>query len=555
MVSGINPSRIRHGRNGESAADAIILEERPDPPRRPPREGPWTLPPNVTTEDVVRTLDQKSVLPVLKNMFQFFVSQNNMDKLREPTPGPFMRRAHVPEAEPPAKKRKLARVPAGAADWDVPYPFDEGDGPEGYHQSWERDRAKQLVNEVVDIFKEAANKASFQKETYERARQFHLANMARTSNPYTQPLVPATIASQSIDQLLQSLLSDPGLSDASNGQTPTGDSVDHWMATFKDIMPSDDGTGFENLSFDDMLNQFTGGHLAEEMALSASRDASEPASAHTPAAFDDSLFSTMTSDTLFQHDPPPAPTSIEPSLTLYSSSTAGVSDLSIDPLLLALSSDGPSSTRDGSPMSSTPSLSLGNLSASTTPGPDTPLMAHSPFDLLGGPDLTQHAQQGTLLQQVLRQQLFNPFTSGQEWFGGFPGVAPAVGAPYDRKGKGKTNAQLPTMLVDPMVASSSNTGPGVFDVVRTSVPPKNPIPNTALSLDFNPFPQPASSAEEKQKRNRELLVKAKARRDATIEEQRKANEEVRKLTIDHAVLSRLAMHYGPDGAGSGGVAS
>ena len=54
---------------------------------------------------------------------------------------------------PPVKRRKLYCVPAGAADWDVPYPFQEGDGPDGYHKTWEHKRSKELVLQFVKLIK------------------------------------------------------------------------------------------------------------------------------------------------------------------------------------------------------------------------------------------------------------------------------------------------------------------------------------------------------------------------------------------------------------------
>jgi len=57
---------------------------------------------------------------------------------------------------PPPKRRKLTNVPAGAVDWDVPYPFPEGEGPESHHATWERERARQLIIQLLDLLKGAA---------------------------------------------------------------------------------------------------------------------------------------------------------------------------------------------------------------------------------------------------------------------------------------------------------------------------------------------------------------------------------------------------------------
>ncbi|KAG1843561.1 hypothetical protein DFJ58DRAFT_626440, partial [Suillus subalutaceus] len=51
--------------------------------------------------------------------------------------------------------RKLTSVPAGAVEWDVPYPFPEGEGPKAYHATWERERARHLITQLVESIKAA----------------------------------------------------------------------------------------------------------------------------------------------------------------------------------------------------------------------------------------------------------------------------------------------------------------------------------------------------------------------------------------------------------------
>ncbi|OAX39547.1 hypothetical protein K503DRAFT_689366, partial [Rhizopogon vinicolor AM-OR11-026] len=64
---------------------------------------------------------------------------------------------------PPLKRRKLTSVPAGAVDWDVPYPFPEGEGPESYHATWEQDRARQLIVQLLELIKDAVHGAAARK--------------------------------------------------------------------------------------------------------------------------------------------------------------------------------------------------------------------------------------------------------------------------------------------------------------------------------------------------------------------------------------------------------
>ncbi|KAH8831509.1 hypothetical protein DL96DRAFT_835737 [Flagelloscypha sp. PMI_526] len=457
MVSGVDPARIRHGRpTGASAAEPIVVEDEPryfSPPR--PRGPAWTLPSNVTPEEVVRTLDKQSIVPLLQNMFQFFVSRKSFDKEQPP---PFFRRGGS-SSEPPTKRRKLTKVPAGAADWDVPFPFEEGDGPKGYREEWEKDRARKLVSQIVDIFKEAAATVSVKKAQVEQAKQAELAALFSASlHTPSQPSLQASPSPAStpmpqpseIDQLLQLLLGH-GLNDMSNGQSPSSDnSVDQWMETFNDMVPGMDGaSGFEHLSFDEMLNQFTGGPIDSQPEL-------RPAIGAAPNAFDETLLASM-------------------------ASTSQIPDSNIDPLLLSLG-----------PRQGTPSLSLGASTPSTTPGPETPLLGYAPFNFnapASGLSLPLSASSdlaGTLRRQVLRQQMFIQTPSDQEWL--------------------------------------------------------NKLANVS-AMDKGKELQKASGGAEERK---EIVRKAKERRDAVRKEMEKNDDERRRLTIEHAVLSRMAMHYGAD---------
>ena len=61
---------------------------------------------------------------------------------------------------PPPKRRKLKHVPAGAVDWDIPFPFAAGEGPERYRDTWARDRAKQLATQLLELVQNAAKRAA-----------------------------------------------------------------------------------------------------------------------------------------------------------------------------------------------------------------------------------------------------------------------------------------------------------------------------------------------------------------------------------------------------------
>ncbi|OSX58858.1 hypothetical protein POSPLADRAFT_1121257, partial [Postia placenta MAD-698-R-SB12] len=71
--------------------------------------------------------------------------------------------------------RKLNNVPAGATDWDVPYPFQEGQGPQGYEATWAQQRARALLADLVGLIQGAAKKVAvkgyYQQQERERKRK------------------------------------------------------------------------------------------------------------------------------------------------------------------------------------------------------------------------------------------------------------------------------------------------------------------------------------------------------------------------------------------------
>ncbi|KIK96142.1 hypothetical protein PAXRUDRAFT_328121 [Paxillus rubicundulus Ve08.2h10] len=73
---------------------------------------------------------------------------------------------------PPLKRRKLRHVPAGAADWDIPFPFAAGEGPEAYRDTWARERAKRLVTQLLGLVKDSTKRVTTKttKSTTRRGR-------------------------------------------------------------------------------------------------------------------------------------------------------------------------------------------------------------------------------------------------------------------------------------------------------------------------------------------------------------------------------------------------
>ncbi|CDO73726.1 hypothetical protein BN946_scf185015.g54 [Trametes cinnabarina] len=169
MVGGVNPAnlaRVRHTR-GTTAENPIVVEDEPEiqpqpsigkSPVQPSPLDPSQLP-KPTAEQILGTLlKQKNIFPVLVSLLRLLAP--GAPSLASVPPGypyypypyPYAAPYAPPESRaqplarsqtpsqssasdsrpstssgaPPLKRRKLNSVPAGAADWDVPYPFQEG---------------------------------------------------------------------------------------------------------------------------------------------------------------------------------------------------------------------------------------------------------------------------------------------------------------------------------------------------------------------------------------------------------------------------------------------
>ncbi|KAG5634222.1 hypothetical protein H0H81_002825 [Sphagnurus paluster] len=189
LVGGIKPANLsihRHTR-GTNALNPIVVEdednESPVLGRPSKFRHPYSKPidpsllPTPSIQDVVSMLiGQKDIFPVLESILRLIASGSAPQSTA--TQVSSFRRASVPASQvstpnphatsspsssssgPPPKKRKLNSVPAGAADWDVPYPFPPGQGPDSYRTTWERERGKQLISQLVTLIKSAARKAA-----------------------------------------------------------------------------------------------------------------------------------------------------------------------------------------------------------------------------------------------------------------------------------------------------------------------------------------------------------------------------------------------------------
>ncbi|KAI5823957.1 hypothetical protein K523DRAFT_376581 [Schizophyllum commune Tattone D] len=279
---------------GDAPSRPIIVE---DHPHLDPR-----LPVPTTAEIVQTLMNTKEVLPLLLRTLLLVARSPHLptaatspsgsatpsDRPRRRRIGPSLKDAPPP---PPPKdpsnkgKRKLTKVPAGAQDWDVPFPFQEGEGPEDYQQKWEKQRTRRLIGQLINLIKAAAKKTAVRKykqmkldgtlppedeepprppkrprKTRKNARDPTTESSATPSSGAHTPLPAAAAAlhingsapdtNGSLDQLLTSLLSHggsgvnagvfgaDGLFETPSG-TPAPTECDDFTSLIQSTFPSD----------------------------------------------------------------------------------------------------------------------------------------------------------------------------------------------------------------------------------------------------------------------------------------------------------------------------
>lgn len=80
------------------------------------------------------------------------------------------------------KSRK--KVPANAADWDIPYPFPDGGAPPGYLETWSLEKAKSLSNSMRSAVRRAATKLELLR--LERKGSATTSDMASPTNEISE---------------------------------------------------------------------------------------------------------------------------------------------------------------------------------------------------------------------------------------------------------------------------------------------------------------------------------------------------------------------------------
>ncbi|KAF9048694.1 hypothetical protein BJ165DRAFT_1461799 [Panaeolus papilionaceus] len=312
LVGGVRPAAITHVR-GTSASNPIIVDDDEDAPklgRRPVQTKELFLPTKIdpslleapSNEEIVSVLiRQKDIFPVLQSILKLIAPQNT-DPQRRPFFQTSNRNAFFfsspssssSSSQPPLKKRKLNRVPAGAADWDVPYPFEQGEGPEEYRQTWERERSKQLITQLVKLIKTAAVKAATKKYVQKANKRQEQEEKAKKEAGFSYADPPPSTPMESSQSVTAGKAADSTSSFPSNLTTPSANVSDLPPCTSQ-TLPSVMTPNTSSAAFDHLISSLV---AAQPHKVTVSNPPSESAGSSnlTPLAFqsqgpiDQSLF-------------------------------------------------------------------------------------------------------------------------------------------------------------------------------------------------------------------------------------------------------------------------
>ncbi|TEB33332.1 hypothetical protein FA13DRAFT_1812550 [Coprinellus micaceus] len=215
LVAGVKPANLVHRARGTTPSNPIVIEEAPKykpafpAMNKPPLTGPAAVEailnkPGLAMpskqEILAQLVKEKDIFPIIKSLIKLTAPATNtsdsaptsgspqpgLSTPPAPTPSRWGAEVYVEESGKgekrskvvgthatgyPMKKRKLNRVPAGAVDWDAPYPFDRGEGPQEYRESWKAERGKQLITQLLNLIQSATKKAAMIKYLRRRGRR------------------------------------------------------------------------------------------------------------------------------------------------------------------------------------------------------------------------------------------------------------------------------------------------------------------------------------------------------------------------------------------------
>ncbi|KAG9315314.1 hypothetical protein JVU11DRAFT_4453 [Chiua virens] len=521
----VQQSRSHTPARGSTPAHPIVIDD-----EMPPRLD--QLDPAILRSNILSSLTkEKNIFPVLESLVKILGGESHVASRNPPEPfarpyghGVFnMQSFDVASrytcggspttAIPPPKRRKLKHVPAGAADWDIPFPFATGEGPEAYRDTWARDRTKRLVVQLLELVRDATKRAAIKTaKSGEGRTKAQSRRSSRSTSVETQ--VEQVSSTETIIPESTSHTTIPPHSAVI--ETPSNamsmDNLYHFLSSLGSPMDSEgvteavsSATASDHLGFEEWLSQ-----LQSLLPLEADTSTPELSGGGTQllASSDFSSASGLAPSI-------PAPTQHHASIV-----PQPIQDQAIDPTLLAISQQ---------------AVSLAQSQFATPPPGDIPqalqistilpVLSHTPrtsFSSVTGPptppsDAFFDALASTTAhrEHVDGRHVYEPVEKGES-ANGTPGAVlspsptelselPRISAAEE--GKARANVDV-TSATPPM--SSRSTTPGVVSTTSRGVLDKQVI-----------------------------LERARARRRQLVAEIERAKHEIWETSIESAVLVHL----------------
>lgn len=558
LIGGLKPSTLStRYHKGTTSQNPIIVEDELDPPllgKHSTLSLNSTSLPSPASEEVVSSLvKQRNIFPVLESLLRLLSGTG------APCTSPVATFSCPTDSAssssggsgPALKRRKLNSVPAGAADWDVPYPFQQGEGPSQYRRHWEKERLKQLLSQLVVLIKGARRSAATRTYLQQHAGRSSTVPLPQKSSSQMssqQQPIPPDIQSQDKDDTPPS---HPQIRDVTN--TPT---MLHQVPQISATTPLDDFMSFlccptpreptpSNLTTSSSPFEFLSHHPSQASSHSTTSNQLSPDVQRLLAILRHSSMQTMVAsgDSPGLTDPHSPSSNSAEQLPLHENAIASSTpDSVIDPALLDIShthysdlvnpsinstgQDPPTPTPLQSPITSTSSLF----------GPLTPRE-----DLYSEPDVHRPEQAedpiraATLLLQAL---ISAPSHATQSKAQSQP--------PPSRFLSGELQSPTPTLPPEQFVTSTITTPP--IPSVSSAVPrpwPAAPTapPSRVPSVIDQRRPSRASPGG-KTLNKQEIIQRAKERRQQLNAELERAKVELWEATIEQGVLSHLAKDHG-----------
>lgn len=568
MIGGLNPSALstRYHR-GATSQNPIIVEDELDPPLLGKHStfslNSTSLPPPTSEEVVSSLVKQRNIFPVLESLLRLLSGTGAPCAPPVATfsfPSDSAGSISVgsgQERGPALKRRRLNSVPAGAADWDVPYPFQHGEGPGQYRRHWEKERLKQLISQLAVLIKGAKRSAAARTYLQQHAGRSSTVPFPQDSPSQTssqQQLVPPDMQPRDKNDTPPC---HPQIRDVTDAPTTT-ENVLHRVPQIAAASPLDDFISSlcgptpreltpSNLTPCSSSSDFYPHHPHQPSSHSTASNQLSPDMLTLLAILRHTSIQTMVAngDSPGLTIPQSPLSNSAQQLPLHENTlaTSSTPDSMIDPTLLDISHNHYSDLVD--PVNST----------STAQGPPTPTLLHSPItstssffgpltpreDLYSEPDVHRPEQAedpiraATLLLQAV---ISTPSQATQSKAQSRPPPSsrflcgelqsPASGLPSEQ-------FATSTASVTPSISRASSAAPRAW----SAAPGAAPLPR----VPDQRRPSRASTVS-KALTKQEIIQRAKERRQQLMAELERAKVELWEATIEQGVLSHLMKDHG-----------